>query len=565
MLLYLHAKNYALIDDVEVEFTDGLNIMTGETGAGKSVLLGSISQALGSKSKTDVIREGEESAFVELHFGIDNDFQRNLLNELDIDAEDDVVIIQRKITKQRSVGKICGITVSSADLHRIADSFLDIYGQHDYQNLLKESMHIEILDGFAGSGLKDLKEQVSAEYSRYAELKKEADSLEEDDDKRLRDMEFLKFQLDEIKAANVKEGEEEELKDYLRLAENGERIAKALSGAEMSLSEEDGVLRHFTSAFRELSTVSGLTDEIGGFEESLKQAQDIVQDTLRQMSDYLESLDFDEKTLRESRERYDEINSLFMKYGKNYEGMMRYAEEKTKEYEHLLSFESYRDELFEKLRVSEKNLSALCGKLSELRKEEGVKFATEVSKALSDLNFNDNRFEVRFERNEKYTAKGFDVARFFISTNVGEQMRPLCDVASGGELSRIMLAIKTVSASRELVHTLIFDEIDAGISGNTAWKVSEKLGLLGRDLQVICITHLPQIAAMADTHFEIVKTEKDGHTATEVKKLFQYESVEELTRLLGGGEKKEAASENAKELIRQAKDIKKRYQSGKSE
>ncbi len=559
MLLYLHAKNYALIDDVEVEFTDGLNILTGETGAGKSVLLGSISLALGGKAKTDVIREGEESAFVELQFSIDNEAQRNLLNELDIDAEDDIVIIQRKITHQRSVGKICGVTVNSADLRRIADSFLDIYGQHDYQNLLKESMHIEILDGYAGSELKERKEEIAALYSEYASYRHEADSLEEDETKRQRDLDFIKYQLDEIKAAAVKPGEEEELKEYLHLAENGERIAKALSSAEVSLSEDDGVLRCFTYAFRELSQVSGLTDEISEFEESLEQAQDIVQDTLRSMQSYLEGMDFDEETLKHARERYDEINSLFMKYGRTYEAMMKFAEEKTKEYEKLLSFESYRAELMEKLEKAEKSLKEKCMELSNLRKAEGVRFAGEVSQALTDLNFNDNRFEVRFEQNEKYTAKGFDLAKFWISTNVGEPMRPLCDVASGGELSRIMLAIKTVSASRELVHTLIFDEIDAGISGNTAWKVSEKLGLLGRDLQVICITHLPQIAAMADTHFEIVKTEKEGHTATEVKKLFQYESVAELTRLLGGGGKMEAATQNAKELIHQAKILKKHF------
>ena len=559
MLLYLHAKNYALIDDVEVEFTDGLNILTGETGAGKSVLLGSISQALGAKSKTDVIREGEESAFVELQFSFDNDLQKELLREMDIEAEDDLVIIQRKITKQRSVGKICGVTVNSADLRRVADSFLDIYGQHDYQNLLKESMHIEILDGFAGASLKELKEEIAKAYSEYASLRQEADSLEEDDDKRQRDLDFIRFQLEEIKAAAVKEGEDEELREYLHLAENGERIAKSLSGAEMALSEDDGVLRHLTLAFRELSFVSGLTDEISDFEESLEQAQDIVQDTLRGMRSYLEEMDFDEKTLNESRNRYDEINSLFMKYGKSYEAMMAFTEKKEKEYEKLLSFESYKADLLSKLERSERVLEKKCEELSELRKKEGLKFAEQVSTALTDLNFNDNRFEVRFDRNDKYTPRGYDKAVFYISTNVGEQMRPLCDVASGGELSRIMLAIKTVSASRELVHTLIFDEIDAGISGNTAWKISEKLGLLGMSLQVICITHLPQIAAMADTHFAIVKSEHDGHTVTEVKKLFQYESVEELTRLLGGGEKKTAATENAKELIAQAKKRKKHF------
>ena len=557
MLLYLHAKNYALIDDVEVEFSDGLNILTGETGAGKSVLLGSISLALGAKTKSDVIREGEESAFVELQFGIDNDSQRKMLEEMDIEPEDDMVVIQRRITRQRSVGKICGVTVNSSDLRRIADRFLDIYGQHDYQNLLKESMHIEILDGYGGEELASLKEDVAKEYSEYAALRNEADHLEEDEEKRQRDLDLIKYQLDEIKGANIKPGEEEDLKEYLHLAENGERIAEGLSGALRALSEDDGAMRFYTMAFRELSGISGLTEEISGFEESLIQSQDILHSTLRSMEDYLDSMEFDERTLKEARERYDEINTIFMKYGKTYEDVMAFAQEKTKEYEKLVSFEEYKADLLSRLKASEEKLKVVCEKLSELRKKEGKNFSEEVSNALSDLNFNDNRFEIRFERSERYTQKGFDQAKFYISTNVGEPMRPLCEVASGGELSRIMLAIKTVSAGRDLVHTLIFDEIDAGISGNTAWRVSEKLGMLGKDLQVICITHLPQIAAMADTHFEIMKSEKDGHTVTEVKKLFQYESVGELTRLLGGGEKNEAAKENAKELIAQAKKLKK--------
>ena len=557
MLLYLHAKNYALIDDVEVEFTDGLNILTGETGAGKSVLLGSISLALGGKAKSDVIREGEESAFVELQFGIDNDSQRKMLEEMDIEPEDDMVVIQRRITKQRSVGKICGVTVNSADLRRIADRFLDIYGQHDYQNLLKESMHIEILDGYGGEELAALKEEVAKAYVDYAALRNEADHLEEDEEKRQRDLDLIKYQLDEIKGANIKPGEEEELKEYLHLAENGERIAQGLSGAIRALSEDNGAMGLYTMAFRELSGISGLTEEISGFEDSLIQSQDILHSTLRSMEDYLDTMEFDERTLREARERYDEINTIFMKYGKTYEDVMNFAAEKTKEYEKLVSFEEYKADLLSRLKKSEGKLKEICEKLSELRKKEGRNFSEEVSNALADLNFNDNRFEIRFERSERYTQKGFDQAKFYISTNVGEPMRPLCEVASGGELSRIMLAIKTVSAGRDLVHTLIFDEIDAGISGNTAWRVSEKLGMLGKDLQVICITHLPQIAAMADTHFEIMKSEKDGHTATEVKKLFQYESVGELTRLLGGGEKNEAAKENAKELIAQAKKLKK--------
>ncbi|MBR3039058.1 MAG: DNA repair protein RecN [Lachnospiraceae bacterium] len=556
MLLYLHVQNYTLIDDIEMEFTDGLNILTGETGAGKSILLGSVSAALGAKTKTDVIKEGEESAFVELHFSIDHEGQRELLKELEIDCEDDVVMIQRRITQARSTAKINGVSVTNADLRKVADTFLDIYGQHDYQNLLKESMHIEILDSYAGDELKALKSETKEAYDAYKVLKHEMDGLETDAEKRQREIDFLAFELKEIEEADLKEGEEEELRETLRLAENAEKIAKALSGTERFLSDNGGVMDQFSRSFYELKTVSGMTDEISGFEDSLKQAQDIVSDVRRSMADYLENLSFDEQKLAEDRERYDFINTLFMKYGRDVADVKSFYEKKLAEYEKLCKFEEYKAELSLKLKKAEDTLSDLCEKLTEERKKEGLRFTKEVSEALADLNFNDNRFEIEFEENESYTAKGKDIAKFFISTNVGEPLRPLCEVASGGELSRIMLAIKTVSAGRDLIHTLIFDEVDAGISGNTAWKVSEKLGKLSQNLQVICITHLPQIAAMADNHFEISKHEKDGHTVTEVKKLFQYESVEELTRLLGGGEKTEAAKANAKELISQAKKLK---------
>lgn len=557
MLYYLHIKNYALIDDAEVEFTEGLNIFTGETGAGKSILLGSVATALGAKTKTDVIKDGEESAFVELHFGIDHDGQRELLKELDIDAEDDEVIIRRKISQSRSMAKINGMSVTNTDLRRVADAFLDIYGQHDYQNLLKESMHIEILDAYANDSVAPLKEKTKEAYEEYRALKKEMDSLETDEEKRQREIDFLAFELKEIEEANLKEGEEEELRATLRLSENAERIAKALAGSERYLSDNGGVMDDFSHAFYELKAVSGMTEEISGFEESLKQAQDIVSDVRRSMADYLESLDFDEQRLYEARERYDFINTLLMKYGKDISDVNSFYEKKSAEYEKLLKYEEYKEELSNRLRQAEDKLSGLCEELSNVRKTEGERFTEEVRKALSELNFNDNRFEIEFEENESYTAKGKDIAKFFISTNVGEPLRPLCEVASGGELSRIMLAIKTVSAGRDLIHTLIFDEIDAGISGNTAWKVSEKLGALSKNLQVICITHLPQIAAMADNHFGITKLEKDGRTVTEVKKLLQYESVEELTRLLGGATETAAAKANAKEMIAMAKKVKK--------
>ena len=556
MLLYLHVKNYALIDDAEVEFSDGLNILTGETGAGKSVLLGSISLALGAKAKSDAIRQGAEFAFVELHFSVDNDNQKSILKEMDIAAEDDVIVIQKRITKQRSVGKICGVTVNLSELKTVADAFMDVYGQHDYQNLLKPSMHIEILDDFAKEKIKDVKEEVAERYRDYLAVKKEWDSLEEDSDKRSRDIDFLQFQIAEIEDAALIPGEEEELKEYLKVAESGEKIAESLSRAIYALGDDGGALEKFSAGFRDLSAVSSLTKELGGFEESLIQSQDILQSVLREMEDYLSGMEFDEATLNEKRARYDEITSVLMKYGKTYENVMAFLEEKKEELNKLSSYEEYKENLRQKLDDAYGLLSEKYLELTKIRKKESANFEKKIREALTDLNFSNAGFEVRIEESEKYSAKGGDDVLFYISTNKGEALMPLCDVASGGELSRIMLAVKTVSAGRESVNTLIFDEIDAGISGNTAWKVAEKLGILAKGMQIICITHLPQIAAMADTHFEIVKAESEGHMVTEVNKLSEEASLAELTRLLGGGTDNAAARENAKELKKQAQEIK---------
>ena len=558
MLLYLHVSNYALIDDAEVEFSEGLNILTGETGAGKSVLLGSISLALGAKAKADAVRQGAEFAFVELHFSVDNDNQREILKELDIIPEDDVIVIQKRITRQRSVGKICGVTVNSSELRAVADAFMDVYGQHDYQNLLKPSMHIEILDEYGGEKIAELKEETRACFLEYSAVKKEWDSLEEDSDKRSRDIDFLQFQLKEIDDAALKPGEEEELKEYLKVAESGEKIAECLSRAIHALGDDGGALEKYSAGFRELSGVSSLTRELGEFEESLVQSQDILQSVVREMEDYLDSMEFDEERLNEARNRYDLISSVLMKYGRSYEKVMVFYDEKKEELLKLSSYEEYKENLKQQLDDAYGMLSEKCEELTKIRKKESKNFEKKIREALADLNFSNAEFEVRIDKSEKYSAKGGDDVSFYISTNKGEALMPLCEVASGGELSRIMLAIKTVSAGRDLVNTLIFDEIDAGISGNTAWKVAEKLAILAKDMQVICITHLPQIAAMADTHFEIRKTEENGHMVTDVHKLTADESLAEMTRLLGGAEDNTAAKENARALKKQAADIKKK-------
>lgn len=544
MLLELHVKNLALIERADVEFGEGLNILTGETGAGKSIIIGSVSMALGGKASRDSIRHGADYAYIELVFSVKGEDRLRALRELDTEpTEDGLVIISRKITPSRSISRINDETVTAARLRQITGLLLDIHGQHEHQSLLYKSKHLEILDAYVKAQTQPAKKKMEEEYKNYCILKKRLSSFEMDHDARLREADFLRFEIQEIEESNIKEGEEEELTARYRRFSHARRIAENLNEAYDSL-QADAVTR----ALRSVEQVTEYDEALQSIRDQLYDAEAILSDAGREISAYISSMEFDEESWRQTEERLDQIHSLQNKYGASVLAIQASLEEKRKRLEELENYDAFREQTEKKLKISTDHLCRLCTDLSEIRKKASVELVKRIRSGLLDLNFLDVEFDMEFETLDHFTPDGWDEVQFLISTNPGQPMRPLKDVASGGELSRIMLAIKTVLADSDEIPTLIFDEIDTGISGRTAQKVSEKLSYIAGSHQVICITHLPQIAAMADIHFEILKSASEGSTATTIERLGREKSIRELARLLGGAQITEAVLKNAHEM-----------------
>lgn len=544
MLLELHVKNLALIERADVEFGEGLNILTGETGAGKSIIIGSVSMALGGKASRDSIRHGADYAYIELVFSVKGEDRLRALRELDTEpTEDGLVIISRKITPSRSISRINDETVTAARLRQITGLLLDIHGQHEHQSLLYKSKHLEILDAYVKAQTQPAKKKMEEEYKNYCILKKRLSSFEMDHDARLREADFLRFEIQEIEEGNIKEGEEEELTARYRRFSHARRIAENLNEAYDSL-QADAVTR----ALRSVEQVTEYDEALQSIRDQLYDAEAILSDAGREISAYISSMEFDEESWRQTEERLDQIHSLQNKYGASVLAIQASLEEKRKRLEELENYDAFRKQTEKKLKISTDHLCRLCTDLSEIRKKASVELVKRIRSGLLDLNFLDVEFDMEFETLDHFTPDGWDEVQFLISTNPGQPMRPLKDVASGGELSRIMLAIKTVLADSDEIPTLIFDEIDTGISGRTAQKVSEKLSYIAGSHQVICITHLPQIAAMADIHFEILKSASEGSTATTIERLGREKSIRELARLLGGAQITEAVLKNAHEM-----------------
>ena len=551
MLQNLHVKNLALIDETEVEFGPGLNILSGETGAGKSIIIGSINLALGEKVQKEMLRDNGESALVELIFFVEDADTIEAIRALDIEMEDDTVILSRKITGGRAIGRINGEAVSASKMKAVASLLIDIHGQHEHQSLLSKKKHLEILDTFAKEALGDKKEKLAQCYQEYRKLKDELEHANLDGEERARELSFLEYEVKEIEEAQLTVGEDEELEAVFRKYSNGKKIMDAVGAANAATSEDDeSASERIGRALRELASVSGYDERVKEMEEQLTEIDNLLSDFNHELASYLSDEEFDEETFYETEKRLDLINHLKSKYGNTIADILKYGEEKAERITVLNDYDAYLAGLQKNVSEKEKQLQQLSKKISDIRKKESKKLTESIKNALLDLNFLDVQFTMEFAETD-YTANGIDDAQFLISTNPGEPVKPLGKVASGGELSRIMLAIKTVMAS-DKIGTLIFDEIDSGISGRTAQMVSEKMNVLGKSHQIICITHLPQIAAMADSHFLIEKSVENQATVSKIHKLTDEESVEELARMLGGVEITDTVLENAREMKQMA-------------
>lgn len=559
MLTHLHVKNLALIRETEIDFTKGLNILTGETGAGKSVIIGSVSLALGGKVPKDMLRPGAEYGLAELVFSVNREKQRKRLQELGIEPEEDQVIISRKITDGRSINKINGETVTLSQLKEAASLLIDVHGQHEHQSLLQKKKHLEILDEFAKEELSDVKQELQKAWKRWKDLEEKLAEAQMDEESRRRELSFLEFEAEEIEKAALVQGEDEELEQRYRRMTNARRLLEA-AGTAYALTgyEEQGAGALTGRACRELLSVLSCDGELQGLASQLSDVDALLNDFNRELSDYLSSLEFSEEEFASAEERLNEINRLKSKYGRTIEDILAGQKAREERLLALQNYDSYLAGLKEEKKQAEEELSAFSEKASAIRRSSAEKLCGQIKTHLRDLNFIDVEFEMRFERLSAYTPQGTDDVEFVISVNPGEPLRPLMKVASGGELSRIMLAVKTVLADRDDVDTVIFDEIDAGISGRTAQKVSEKMMLIGQTRQVICITHLAQIASMADSHYRIEKTVQSGETRTTIRRLEEKECIAELSRILGGAEITDAVQKNAEEMKRLAQEQKRR-------
>ena len=560
MLLNVHIKNIALIDDANVNFTDNLNILTGETGAGKSIIMGALKIGMGDKLPKDIVREPDKEGFCQLLFLVDDPQVIEQIRDLGVEpSEDGEILIMRRINNSRTINTINDMAVTAAKLREVSALLIDMHTQHQQQTLLKKAEHMKLLDKYGRASIDPLKQKVAECHREYVTFRREMDELSMDEAERSRKVEFLKYQIAEIESANIKTGEDEDVEhQYNRMVNSRDIVAAAsdvysVTGYESSSSAGNEIGRALAS----MKGIKDLDGEIDGLYSQLENIDALLNDFNVELNDYMQSMDFDDSEFRSVESRLDVINDIKGKYGSTVEEVFKYLEDSRKEYERLSEYDEYISGLSDKIKKVEKAMLKAADALTAERQRQAENLCRDIRDALADLSFMEVRFDMVFDRLPECTANGIDDCYFVISTNVGEKMRPLYDVASGGELSRIMLAIKSCMASEDNIGTLVFDEIDVGISGRAAQKVAEKMAVISRSHQVISITHLPQIAAMADSHYLIEKSADEGKTVTRIVRLNDEESTEEIARLLGGVTITEAVMSNAREMKQMAEKTKK--------
>lgn len=549
MLDRLLVKDLALIEKSVVEFSGGLNVLTGETGAGKSILLGSIQLALGQKANKDLIRHGKEQAIVELDFSLTEEEVRRIQDlEEDLELEEERLLIRRKISEKKSDIRVNDLGLTLAKLREITGGLLDLHGQHEHQSLLREGSHLEIIDGFRRKQGGKLLEEVANAYHLLQEKKRALQKFSLQESERTRELDFLDFEIQELADAHLSEGEEAELTKEYSLYENMDRLKSLLLSAKESLEEMD-----FHRPIQAVEEAKDFDESLKGLSDSLYDLEAVGEDCLRSLDHYLDHAEVDEEKLFTLGERLEQIRRVMMKHGGTEAKALAALAKKEERRTFLLDYEKDEEKAKKAIVAQEKLLREKALLLSKERQEDAKVLAKQIQGEMQEMGFLDTKFEFHFQEKKEPTEKGLDEVEAYVSLNPGEPLRPLREVGSGGELSRIMLSIKTVLADTEGVSTLIFDEIDSGISGRTAEKVGEKLQKIAKNHQVILITHLPQIAAKADHHFLIEKTVENGVTHTGIHPLEEKESIEELARLLGGDEISEASLENARELKAKSK------------
>lgn len=563
MLSKLTIKNVALIEQADIEFGDGLNVLSGETGAGKSVILDSVNFVLGAKADRSMIRYGETECMVKAEFLVGEGSKAvQTLREMDIDTDGEIIISRRFSENGRNAIKINGNTVTAAMLRKVTDSLVDVHGQSEHFFLLKESNQLKTLDSVVGAPLLPLKEELSVLLKAKKKIEEQIALLGGDEKERGRRLDVLKFQIEEIESAELKDGEEEELIAKRNKINNLEKIISALREALQAISGENGVSDGLRYASRALVGISRIDGEYAAICDKLEGVASDAEDVAASLSDMADGLYFDENEAEETEARLDLLRGLKRKYGADIKEIYEYLDKIRAEYDLLSDCEGQYAVLTSEMTKTEKKIYSVCKKITDLRKKQGTAFCRRVTEELKTLNIASARFEIEFKEYDetnvsRANSNGLDEVCFMFSANAGEPLKSLGKIISGGEMSRFMLAVKTQLSDVNEISTYIFDEIDAGISGKTAKVVGEKLARIAKNTQIIAVSHLAQIAVMSDDEFLIEKQEADGKTLTKVYALDAKRKTREIVRLLGGTDDDEYAVKHAEELLKQAKEYKK--------
>lgn len=554
MLLSLHVKNFAIIDEVYVDFGPGMNILTGETGAGKSILLGSVNAALGGKVSKEMLGRNADYALAELIFDGEDEAVRELLESHEIPVEENLIISRRIADNGRSISRVNGEVVNTGFLKKLSERLLEVYGQRENQTLLDTKNQLRLVDRFAKEKTGPLLSEIRTAYSAYRQSLREYEEAESHAESRTRELSLLRYEHEEIERANPKPGEDTELEERYRILSNRSRLLEAAGEADRLLcTDSDSAADLVGRTLRQMGRVLSYDAKLDDIYREIEQVEQQLRDIGAGLSDYADDLDSDAGELAETEERLNLLNRLKAKYGKTVEDIRGYDKDLVSKIDRLENFDRYLEELKGNVRKQEKKLADLCGRLGEVRREAAGKLEVKIHDALTDLNFPDVIFRIAIE-DVPMTGDGTESAEFMISVNPGEPVRPLAKIASGGELSRISLAVKSVFAGKDEIETLILDEIDTGVSGRTAQKVAEKMAAIAKEHQILCITHLPQIAAFASKHFLIEKATDGTSTKTGVTPLNEEQTVKELARMLSGAQITDSVMANAKEMRALAKE-----------
>ncbi len=560
MLLQLNIMNFALIEKLSIDFSRGFNVLSGETGAGKSILIDAISFVLGGKFNKNLIRVGEDKTVVEAVFSIENQRTRDILKELDISDEGIVILSRESFHSGKTIAKVNNKSLLLSKIKQVSETLIDIHGQHENQNLLDSSNHINYIDSFGQDLLVNKLKEYDKFYLKYGEVEEKVNRLQGNDGEREKKIDFLKFQMDEINSIKPKIGEDEELSKKFNMLSNGEKLKKALEKSYILLKENDesriSIIDSLMYVIRELKSIEAHHEDVKPIVDSLEESYYLLEDNTRTVSDLKDNTDYDIGELEFINSRMYQLSACKKKYGPTLEDVLVYKNHIEEQYYELINSGDIIEELLKEKKKLYEKLTEIAEELHNIRLRISESLEKEIKKELDYVGLEKSRFKIDVAYADNLNSKGRDKIQFNISTNPGQPLQPLEEVVSGGELSRIMLALKTVFVDKDQIPSVIFDEVDTGISGRIAQRVGEKMVLISEAHQVFCITHLPQIAALADANYLIEKNSNEVNTFTKVKKLKDDEVEQEVARIIGGSEVTALTIENAREMISKAKEIK---------